>query len=246
MVEIGQTSSVTAEGKPMDRLRAPFFWLAGFMLLLALLIECASGFVLDAVQKAGFEASTPGLGISYLPILDGLLLYTVLLMGLGILLSRSVIGRIQGIVTLVLAFFGLLGAIAMALVALGLLILMVTLLVAVPFGTIAYFAAWADFPTGAATATLGLILLLKIAFCILLVLAHERFLQNKGIVILSAVSLGATLLVSFLIDFPPGFLASIADAIGALIIAVVGAIWLLILLIGSILATISSIRTVRV
>ena len=230
----------------MDRLRAPFFWLAGFMLLIALLIECASSFILNAVHKAGLEASTPGLAISYLPILDGLLLYTVLLMGLGILMPRSVIGRIQGIVTLVLAFFGLLGAIAMALVALGLLILMITLLVAVPFGTIAYFAAWADFPTGAATATLGLILLLKAAFCILLILAHQRFLQNKGIVILSAVSLGATLLAAFLIDFPPRFLASITDAIGALIIAVVGAIWLLILLVGSILATISSIRTVRI
>jgi hypothetical protein len=95
---------------------------------------------------------------------------------------------VQGIVTLVIAFFGLLGAIVMALAALGLLILMITLLVAVPFGTIAYFAAFADFPTGAATATLGLILILKIAFCILLILAHERFLQNKGIVILSAVS----------------------------------------------------------
>ena len=230
----------------MDRLRAPFFWLAGFMLLIALLIECASSFILNAVHKAGLEASTPGLAISYLPILDGLLLYTVLLMGLGILMPRSVIGRIQGIVTLVLAFFGLLGAIAMALVALGLLILMITLLVAVPFGTIAYFVAWADFPTGAATATLGLILLLKSAFCILLILAHQRFLQNKGIVILSAVSLGATLLAAFLIDFPPRFLASITDAIGALIIAVVGAIWLLILLVGSILATISSIRTVRI
>ena len=82
----------------MDRLRAPFFWLAGFVLLVALLVECASAFVLNAVREVGFEASTPGLGIRYLPVLDGLLLYTILLMGLGILLSRSVIGRVQGIV----------------------------------------------------------------------------------------------------------------------------------------------------
>jgi hypothetical protein len=229
----------------MDRLRAPFFWLAGFVLLVAVLIECASIALLPPLGNAGFDASTPGLGIRYLPILDGLLLYSVVMMGLGMLLSRSVIGRLQGILTLVLSFFGLLGAIVMALAAFGLLILMITLLVAVPFGTIAYFAAWADFPTGAATATLGLILILKIAFCILLILAHERFLQNKGIVILSAASLGATLLVAFLIDFPPGFLASITDAIGALIIAVVGAIWLLVVLIASLFAVISALRTVR-
>lgn len=230
----------------MDRLRAPFFWLAGFVLLVVVLIECASGLIVKPLSAAGIGTSTPGLGIRYLPLIDGLLFYVVLLMGLGLLLSRSVIGRIQGIVTLVLSFFGLLGAIVMIFVALGLLILMVTLLVAVPFGTIAYFAGWGHFPTGAATATLGLILFLKIVFCILLILAHQRFLQNKGIVILSAVSLGATLLMAFLVDFPPGFLVSIADAIGALIIAIVGAIWLLFLLIGSVLATISAIRTVRV
>jgi hypothetical protein len=230
----------------MDRLRAPFFWLAGFVLLVVVLIECASGLIVRPLNDAGIGTATPGLGIRYLPLIDGLLLYVVLLMGLGLLLSRSVIGRIQGVITLVLSFFGLLGAIVMIFVALGLLILMVTLLVAVPFGTIAYFAGWGDFPTGAATATLGLILVLKIVFCILLILAHQRFLQNKGIVILSAVSLGATLLMAFLVDFPPGFLVSIADAIGALIIAIVGAIWLLFLLIGSVLATISAIRTVRV
>jgi hypothetical protein len=230
----------------MDRLRAPFFWLAGFMLLVVVLIECASGLIVRPLNQVGLATSTPGLGIRYLPLIDGLLLYVVLLMGLGLLLSRSVIGRIQGLVTLVLSFFGLLGAIAMIFVALGLLILMVTLLVAVPFGTIAYLVGWGDFPTGAATATLGLILFLKIVFCILLILAHQRFLQNKGIVILSAVSLGATLLLAFLVDFPPGFLVSIADAIGALIIAIVGAVWLLFLLIGSLLATISALRTVRV
>jgi len=229
----------------MDRLRAPFFSMAGFALLVAVLVECASAFVLNAVREVGFEASTPGLGIRYLPVLDGLLLYTILLMGLPILLSRSVIGRVQGIVTLVIAFFGLLGAIVMALAALGLLILMITLLVAVPFGTIAYFAAFADFPTGAATATLGLILVLKIIFCILLILAHERFLQNKGIVVLSAVSVGATLLLAFLIDFPPGFLASITDAIAGLVTVIITAIWAIIFLIGSIISVVKALRVDR-
>ena len=55
-----------------------------------------------------------------------------------------------------------------------------------------------------------------------------------------------TLLQAFLIDFPPGFLAAITDALGALIIAIVGAIWLLLLLIGSLLAMISALRTVRI
>jgi hypothetical protein len=170
----------------MDRLRAPFFWLAGFVLLVALLIECASAFVLNAVHQAGFEASTPGLGIRYLPVLDGLLLYTVLLMGLGILLSRSVIGRVQGIVTLVIAFFGLLGAIVMVACGAG---------PADPDDHPAgrravrhdrLFRRLRRFPDGRGDRHPGPDPDLKIAFCILLLLAHERFLQNKGIVILSA------------------------------------------------------------
>jgi len=80
---------------------------------------------------------------------------------------------------------------------------------------------------------------------VLLLLAQQRFLANKGLVILTALSLGATWLVSFLIAFPPSFLSSIADVIGALVIAVVGIIWLLLLAIGSLLNLISVLRSVR-
>lgn len=228
----------------MDRLRAPFFWLAGLCLLLAVLVEFASVAVMGSAAQS-LDLGTPGWGIRYLPLLDLLLLYVVLLMGLGLIAPRAVIGRAQGIVTLILAFFGLLAAVAMIFVALGVLILMVSLLLAVPFGTIAYMVLWGTFPVGEAAATLSLIMVLKLIFCVLLLLAHQRFLQNKGLIILTGVSLGATWVIGFLQTFPPSPLAAITDIIGALVIAVVGAIWLLVLLIGSLFAIIAALRSVR-
>lgn len=193
---------------------------------------------------AGLDASTPGLGIRYLAIIDFLLAYGLTTQGLSLLLPRALVGRLQGIVALVLSFFGCLGTILMAVTAFVLLILMVALLVAIPFGTIAYMAAWGTFPVDTAEETLALIMFLKIAFCVLLLLAEQRFLQNKGLVILAALSLGLTWLVAFLIDFPPFFLVSIADAIGALVIAIVGIVWLILLLIGSLLSLIAVLRSV--
>ena len=230
----------------MDSFRAPFFWLAMFALVLAILVELASTALLPggSVQSA-VASATPGWGIRYLAILDLLLLYGAGVIGLGLLLPRAVVGRLQGIVALVLSFFGCLGTLGLVFLALTMLVLMVTLLLAVPFGTIAYVVAWGDFPTGSAEATLALLMFLKIAFIVLLILAEQRFLKNKGLMVLSGLSLGATWVVAFLIGFPPSLLAAIADVIGALVIAVVGVVWLLLLLIGSLLATFAALKSAR-
>jgi hypothetical protein len=84
-------------------------------------------------------------------------------------------------------------------------ILMVSLPVAVHFGTAAYMLARGHFPAGDAEATLALIMFLKIVFCVLLLLAERRFRQNKGLVILFAATLGATWVVAFLIAFLRSF-----------------------------------------
>lgn len=226
-----------------ETMRTPFFWLATFALVLAIAVELASSSMIPGAAGAHIDAGNPGWGIRYLAILDFLLLYTVVTMGLGILLPRAVIGRVQGIVALVLSFFGCLGTIVLAFLSLAMLILMISLLVAVPFGTIAYMAAWGHFPADEAEATLALIMFLKIAFCVLLLLAEQRFLQNKGLVVLTGVSLVLTWLIAFLVGFPPFFLVSITDVLGALVIAIVGIVWLVLLLIGSIVGVVKAIRS---
>jgi hypothetical protein len=150
---------------------------------------------------------------------------------------------VQGIVTLILSLLGVLGGIFLIVLTFTLLVLMVSLLLAVPFGTIAYMAAWGTFASGAARATLGLVMVLKLFGAGFLVFAIPAILKNKGLVILLLFSIGATFLTGFLIALVPGFVAAIADTIGALIAAILGTIWLFVMLIGAVFAVIRAIRS---
>ena len=224
-------------------LRLPFFLAAGACLLLAVFVELAAAQVFTQIFFG--ETETPGYAINALALVDGILLYSLIWMLLSVVAPRSITGRAQGCITLILSFFGCLGTIALILAAFALLMLMIALLVAVPFGTIAYLAAWGHFARGAAAATLALAMILKIAFLILLVFAHQRFLQNKGLLVLVGLSLGLTWLIAFVHALLPIFLVSIGDQLMALVICIVAAIWLLLLLIGALIATIKAILSLR-
>ncbi len=73
-------------------------------------------------------------------------------------------------------------------------------------------------------------------------LAHQRFLENKGLVILVILSLVLNVVIAFLHDLLPGFLTSITDAVAAIIVAIVGIIWSVLLLIGAVIAVLRVIR----
>ena len=224
-------------------LRLPFFIAAGVCLLLALLVEAAAAQAFTGIFFN--EKDTPGHAINALALIDGILFYSLIWMLLSVVAPRSVTGRAQGCVTLFVSFFGCLGTIALIVAAFVLLMLMLALLVAVPFGTIAYLVAWGHFARGAATTTLALDMLLKIAFLILLVIAHQRFLQNKGLLVLVGLSLGLTWLIGFVHALLPIFLVSIGDQLMALVICIIAAIWLALLLIGAIIASIKAILSLR-
>src|SRR4051812_7769487 len=145
----------------LDDLRKPFFFVALALILIAVLVEIGSAVLPD---------KPPGYGITFMAALDGLVLYTVLLMGLSLLIPERVQGRTQGCATLIVSFFGCLGTLAMIFIAIGLLMLMVTLLISPIFGTIAYFAIYGHFPTGEARVILSLLMTLKLGFAVCLVL----------------------------------------------------------------------------
>jgi len=228
----------------LDTLRKPFLVVALILLALAVLAELGSGIYIDADAQnaAQYAVDDPGLGISYLAILDGLVLFTIILIGAPLVISDRVQGRIQGIVTFIAALLALVGAVVMIFAALGLLLLMVSLLLAVPFGTLVYMAKYAAFAKTPAAVTLSLIMGLKLGFAVFLVLAHQRFLENKGLVLIILTSFLATIILSFLHGIPPRFLVSITDGIGAIIIALLAAIWALFYLVGSIPAIIKALR----
>ena len=196
------------------------------------------GGAVPALQPS--DRSTPGIGIAYLAAFDFFLLYSLTQMTLSELISKKIVGRAQGWVGMVISLVALGVLFVMFFLAFGRLVLMVSLLLAPIFGTLAYFALFADFDRGVAAATLGSLLMLKIALAVCALFAHVRMLQNKSFVGLVLVSIGLTMLVAFLHAFPPGFLANIGDSIGALVIVVLAILWALLLLFGSVRAIFKS------
>src|SRR5581483_1704773 len=231
----------------LDDLRKPFFYIALALLGVLVLVELGSTAYLGSTvqSKAALNLPTPGLGIPYLALLDGLLLFTATLIALSLIVPERVQGRVQGIATLIVSLLVLLASIAMIFVAIGLLMLMVSLFLAIPFGTLVYLGMFGDFSLGAARATLAFLMTLKLAFGIFLLLAHQRFLENKGLVLIIFTSLLANVVVSFLQGLVPTLLVSITDAVAAIVVGILAAIWALIFLIGSIPSVIKALRVDR-
>lgn len=255
----------------MDRLRKPFLIASLVCLALAVLVELGAPLLLPtrAPDRQALEAAlreegaqeevdlrelfrlqqenppTPGLAIPSLALVDALLLLTLGLMGASLLIPERVHGRVQGLVTLVGALVALLAGLALLFSAFSLLMLMVGLFTAAPFGTLAYLAVWGFFNRGGASGTLGLLMLLKVVAAVCLPLAHPRFLQNKGLVLLVLTSLLANALVSLLHGLVPIVLVSITDALGALLVAVLALLWALALLLGALVSILKVLRLER-
>jgi hypothetical protein len=212
----------------LDTLRKPLFIVALVLMAVTVLVELGSGLVKSLAN------AKIGLGIPYSPLLDGLLLFTVLLMGIGLLLPERVTGRLQGVTTLVVSLLLAMLSFVLILAAIAALIEMVTLLLAIPFGTLAYLAIFGSFDRSGAATALSLIMTLKLFFAGCLVLAHQRFLENKGLVLLVLTSLVATLIIGFLQGLVPGFLVSITDAIAAIVVGILALLWAIFFFLGSI------------
>lgn len=227
----------------LDKLRKIPFVIALICITLAVFLEIGSIAKLGVLGTAvgSLDVPTPGKGIPSLAFLDGLVLYTTILMAVALIIPERIQGRVQGIVSLIVSLLLLLGDIVMIMAAFALLILMVTLLMSPIFGTIAYFAIYADFDTGAARIALSLLMTLKLAFVVCLVLAHQRFLQNKELVLIVLTSLAANIIVGFLQGVVPGFLVSITDDIAAIIVGILAAIWAVVFLVGSIISVVKAV-----
>lgn len=204
-------------------LRRPVFLVAIVLPGIVLLAELG---VAVAAPLIGRSTGAVGWGIPCLALIDGQLVFTALLMAAPLVLPERVTGRVQGIVTFVVALVLVIACFITGVAAFTLLTLLIGLLLATPFGPVAYAAmGYATFPTGTAATTLGLIMTAKLVGAGALVMAHQRFLENKGLVLLIGTSLLATVVVSFLHGFLPSFVVSIGDLIGALVVVILAGIW---------------------
>lgn len=243
----------------MDRLRTPFFVVAVVAIALVVCVELGSTLLIGghdaaaamAAQSAelgvtmpngGRAAEPPGRAIPYLALVDVIPLFVALLMGAGLVLPHRLHGKLQGIITLIGAIVLILVALVLLFLAIAELITMVTLLLAFPFGTIAYLIIWGSFPRGDAAVVLTLLMFLKLVFAGALLAAQQRFAQNKGLVALVLTSLLCNIVAAFLHGLVPRILVSILDDVGAIVLAVVAIIWAIVLGVGSIPAMVKAAR----
>lgn len=259
----------------MERLRTPFLILAIVLIFITVLIETGTALpgVLRSTSvpvnkyqlppevatananltsdqqkekdRLSHQDRPPGLGVPNLALLDSIVLFTVVLMGVALLIPERLHGRVQGIATLIFSLLLIGIALLQIFIALGSLILMIGLLLSSPFGTITYLIIYGSFNRAGADIVLSLLMLLKLSLAVSLLVAQQRFLQNKGLVLLILTSLLCNVIVSFLLGLVPGFLVSITDAIAAIIVGIVAIIWGIILLIGSIISIIKILRLDR-
>ncbi len=224
----------------LDSMRKPFFLVSLIAIFLAVLVELGSIAILGhPAQTLNVDVNSKA--IPAMALLDGLVFYATLIIGIALLIPERVQSKVQGIVTLIFAVLLLLACIGIIIADFTLLILMVTLLMAPIFGTIAYFAIWASFAVTGPKIALSLLMTLKIIYAICLVLAHQRFLQNKGLVLIIVTSFLANLIIAFLYALVPGFLVSITDDVAAIIICILAIIWAVVYLIGGVVSVVKVI-----
>ena len=226
----------------LDSMRKPFLIVGLIVIFLVVFVELGSIALLGPDSSAKtFGVSPTGKAIPAMALLDGLIFYATLIISIALLIPERVQSKIQGIVTLVFSILLVLGCITVIFADITLLILMVSLLMSVPFGTMVYLAVWSTFDTNGARAALSILMMLKVVFAVCLVLAHQRFLQNKGLVLIIITSIVSNLIIAFLHGFFPGFLVSITDDIGAIVICILAIIWAIVYLIGGIVSVIKVI-----
>ena len=163
------------------------------------------------------------------------MLFTVMLMGAPLFIPERIFAKVQGVATLVVSLLALTGSITGIFLTFALPILMVALFTAFPFGTIVYLIIYDFFDRTGANVTLSLLMMLKLAFAACLILAHPRFIQNKGLVLIILPSLAANIIVSFLHALVPAPLVSITDAIATIVVFVLVVFWAAFFLVGRLL-----------
>jgi hypothetical protein len=254
----------------LDAMRKPFLFLAAILVALAVLVEIGAMVLvqpprlttvippdleiqlrargqLEAAQRqmeavrAGGERP-PGFGVPALALVDILYLLTAGLMALSLVVGFRVHARVQGIIGLVVSILVIFAAIKHLFAALIELMIRVSLLLAVPFGTIAYMAIYAFFDRSGAGTVLALSWSLKIGAVVCLFLAQQRYLRQAGLLLMVLTSFLASFIVSFLHGLPPTFLVSITDPIAGIVCDILALIWGIVFALYGIIAVVKALK----
>jgi hypothetical protein len=205
--------------------------------------ELSSGEIEDAVGQIEAGGSRDaGVALPLLALLDGLLLVTMLGLGLAFVVPHRILARVVAPANLVVSIATIVTGVTMFAATLALLFLMLGLFLAFPFGTVAYLARWGSFPRAEVEVASGIVLGLKLAFCGFALAASPRLLGQKALVALVATSFVTQLVVAFLHGLAPLPLVSILDAVAGLVVVVVAVAWAVVIATGSAHGTVRVLR----
>lgn len=176
----------------------------------------------------------PGLGLPSLALVDIGWLVTIVILGLEAFLPRptdpehprsALYTGAQALTRLLAGVAQIVTSIMVAVTASTLLMTMISLLTALPFGTLVYIAIWGTFDRETAETLLGAALVARVvaAAAILCHRPSARLLRHLLPLFVSGV--GCAALLSFLHGAVPMLLVSLLDALAAVIIAIVGLVW---------------------
>ena len=179
----------------------------------------------ESIKETFEEVNVPCFGVASLLNVDMILFFTVLMMTLPLVIPPQRVANMQGIASLIVGLFVTSFSVMLIVKVLVMLWLMIALLMSIPFGTLIYIVKFGHFDVGYAAIVMSALMTLKIILAAAIVIAHERFLQNKGLVLIIATSLGVMILINVLHNFPPVFLVSITDAIAAIVVSVIAILW---------------------
>lgn len=225
----------------MRAIRWPFFVLAFLALLAAFALEIGARWFLLTPGQSGASSSVQSqLGIPSLALVDACFLWTLVIMALNGLIDRAVVGKIQGILTLIVSILIVFAGIRALIVSFVLLLVMIALLSSF-FGWVVYLAVFGFFDTGSAATVLAAVTFFKLACLVLLVLAEQDFIKSFRFLLLVGISLLCDLLLSFLQGLPPGVLVSVTDAVGAIVIAIVAIIYAVVQLVFAIVSIVRAV-----
>ncbi len=227
----------------MDAIRRPLVVAAAILIVVAFAVELGSRLWIARAMGIPPDTPRPGLGIPSLAAVDALLAMSLaIIASAAVGVSPHALARASGCVTTIVSFLTLLASLAMVFVALGLLLLMLGLVVATPFGTAVYMAVFGSFRRAPAAITLGILMTLKLVGALLAFLGNQHILKSKSLVLMFLTSLGLTLVLAYLHGLPPRFLVSITDAIGAIIAFVFAIIWSIAYLVGGIVGLVGNLQ----
>lgn len=221
----------------LARVGRPLLIVAAVVAWLVVGAELGSRLFLPVPALGGAK---PGVAIPMLALVDVFLALKLTTLALDVYLPKVAL-PLAPVLHVVAGLLALIAGFLLALAMLVLLLLLVGLFLAVPFGTLAYMAAFGSFNRGGAAATLTGILIAKlVAYALVFAVLPNALRMPKKFLVPFALFAGVGLLVSLLHGLVPIFLVTITDALAALVLAVVGLAFGLVMLVLNLVPTVKS------